>query len=97
MEKFSIRKTYSEPLMKSLHSDTFPLDEFHHSTKNHYWAIKKDGDHVGFCILTILDTDIAFLSRAGLMESARGRGLHRKMILVRERYARSKGVKSIIT
>ena len=94
---FSIKQTTRIDRVHALHSDTLPEDEQYIRSGNRYWLVKKGRKEVGFAILTILDKEIAFLSRAGLLPCARGKGLHTRLIRVRERYARKHGIKKIIT
>lgn len=89
-KKYKIFKTINEFLIRALHSEIFPDDEFYESEgEKIYWLVQDQlNDIVGFCILSLLDDGIVFMARAGLYEGARGKGLHQRMIKVRERHAR---------
>lgn len=66
---------------------------------NVYWALWHEGEMVGYCSVRPSQTEknAAFLSRAGLLPSARGRGLQRRMVRVRERWAKDNGFERTIT
>ncbi len=57
---------------------------------NALWIARNDtGALVGFCIATYIHLDkCVFLSRAWVAPEARGQGLQRRMIAVRERWAK---------
>ncbi len=97
--KFSIRQTEDEEAIQKLQKKIMPSDRWY-STPNRvkYW-LAYDGNRkpVGFCILTLLDHGIAFLSLSGVLVSARGNGLQTRMIRAREKYARKEGYSQIIT
>lgn len=97
-KKFKIRRTNDIGLIKKLHKQTFPEDHFYNSKKNNYWLVYDENNKpVGFCMLSEWSHGIGFLSRAGLLECAQGNGLHKRMIRVRERKAKSLGIDVIIT
>lgn len=96
--KFNIIKSENEALIKSLHSDVFEFDSFCENSDNQYWVIRTENKFpAGFCILTKLSDDIAFLSRSGVLKKYRGNKLQKRMIRTREKYARKMGFKSVIT
>lgn len=95
--KFKIRRTHDCELVESLHAKIFPTDDWYNNEKSVYWIVWKDKEPVGFCMLAPFDDNIVFLSRAGLLEVATGKGLHGRMIRVRERFAREYKFSSIIT
>lgn len=97
-----IKRTHDEELIRQLHKETFPSDEFYESEKNIYWIAiakysTKEDEPVGFCIATELDHGIIFLSRAGIVYKVRGKGLQKRLINTRVNYARRNGFKQVIT
>jgi len=94
-----VKKSDDKNLVIELHKKTFPCDEFDDSPSNEYWIVWNGKTPVGFCILRPLklDKDSVFLSRAGLLYEARGKGLHRRMITVRLRWAKKNGYTSALT
>ena len=61
-----------------------------------WWLARLGRKVVGFAGM-LVDGDTAFLSRAGVIESARGRGIHHAMIRARVSYARSVGCTQVLT
>ena len=94
---YRIRRTNNEFLVRALNAEIFPQDDFYEHEGNIFWIVKKGKEDVGFFQATDCGDGVMFLSRCGLLESARGQGLHKRMIRTRERYARKHGFESIIT
>ena len=83
-----------------MHKETFPNDEFDYTVDTEAWLVFDENNKpVGFCTIRPVktDKDTVFLSRAGLLFSARGKGLHKRMITVRLNWARKYGFKMCIT
>jgi len=98
MDKISIRKTDNEDLIYRLHTRIFPDDDFYYHNNNYYWLVNKGDKVVGFCIATIWTANrYIFLSRAGVIVSERGRNLQRRMIRVREQFARRNNINLLLT
>lgn len=97
MSDYSIRLTKNIDIVKELHAKTFPADSFDQIKNSTYWLVWCNDEPVGFCSVRELDREILFLSRAGLLHSARGHGLHKRMIQVRIRWAIRQGYGKIIT
>lgn len=98
MSKFQIRKTSNQDLVNGLHKEIFPDDELYTETDGvQHWIVWKGAFPVGFCTVRNIGSGIAYLARAGLLSSVRGRGLHKRMVIVRERWARRMGLKQVIT
>jgi GNAT superfamily N-acetyltransferase len=79
--------------LTDLHKQCFPCDEMPAFNKG-YWWIVYDGDlPIGFCGLThVTSWDAAgYLSRGGVIDEYRGKGLQRRMINVRVQKARKVG------
>ncbi len=63
------------------------------------WLLWESDTPVGFCTArTVLgDPQTVFLSRSGILPIARGKGLQRRMIDVRLRWAREIGATTVVT
>lgn len=63
------------------------------------WLLRAaDGTVAAFCSAVLVDGgEAAFLSRAGVSEAWRGRGLQRAAIRLRERWAREQGAARCVT
>lgn len=94
---FTIKQTNNIPIIMALHEETFPDDEQYIYDTNKYWIVCSGKEPVGFTILNVLDDEIGFLARTGISQAARGKGIHKRLIRVRERYARKIGLKYLIT
>lgn len=96
---FVIKKTNNIFLVKEIHKACFPYDQFYDHEGNHYWIayIKHNHEPIGFCIGTDIGDKTMFLSRAGILLKWRGNGLHRRLIKVRERFAKKNNFECIIT
>lgn len=92
-----IRATKDIETVRKLHKQTFPSDEFYEHKKNKYWIAYDDGRPIGFGIATDYGHNILFLSRAGVISKYRGRGIHKRLINVRLRFAKRNRFKSVIT
>lgn len=94
---YSIRRTEDEQTVYALHLLIFPCDEWEPSDA--YWLVRDEhGEPVGFCSTKYLAAEkTVFFSRAGLLPRARGNGLQRRMIQVRERWAASIEAEAIVT
>lgn len=97
MSDYSVRLTENVDIVKELHAKTFPLDHFDQIKNSTYWLVWNNDRPVGFCSVRKLDQKILFLSRAGLLGCARGKGLHKRMIQVRVRWAIRQGYDKLIT
>lgn len=100
--KITIRKTTNQNIIKDLHKRTFPTDEYYEHENNLFWLVTihyetREPEHVGFAILTPWENSICFLSRAGLLEKVRGKGLHQKLIKRRISYAKKLNLSALIT
>lgn len=93
---FAIRKTNNIPLVEVVHLEILPDDTMPDNAI--YWLVWTECyDPVGYCALTIVDAEIVFMSLCGLFPEARGHGLQKRMLTVREKWARRKGYKIVIT
>ena len=98
--EFTLKPTSDEDLISYLHKLVFPADHIYNTINEVYHWIVYDKDMkipAGFCTGTKINSDTMFLARAGLLDFACGNGLHKRMLIVRERKARKLGLKQIIT
>lgn len=98
--KVTLRRSDDVQTAYALHLILFPEDEWEDETLGNVYWIAKDstGTPVGFCAARWSSFDgWVFLSRAGVLPCARGHKLQRRMIRVRERWARSVGATGVLT
>ena len=95
--KYFLRISTDLSTVKKLNKETFPHDECDITSNSKFWLLFHKGNAVGFCSVRPVSRTILFLSRAGLQWNHRGRGLHRRMIKARIKYARKHNFKTIIT
>lgn len=87
-------------LLHRLHDDIFGDSAPQIDTNyGHHWVVYNGADPVGFAclVMSTLASDVGYLKRAGVMPVARGYGLQRKLIAVREAQARRNGWSRMIT
>lgn len=93
-----IRKTNNIDLVKGLLKEIFPSDEIDVAENDQLWIVwNEEKSPVGFCSLRPLEEGIAYLNWAGLLDEAKGQGLHKRMIRARESWAKKNNYKQIIT
>lgn len=95
-----LKKVHNRDACKALHKCILPDDSWKPKKNEQYWLLYDDENMpVGFCSCHSLMPweNTVFLSRSGLLESARGFGQQRKMIRARVRWARRTGHKVVIT
>jgi len=95
--RYTIRKCEDIELVKKLHTEIFPSDEWYESSRSVIWVVWFKKEPVGFCMLSETDNGFVFYSRAGVKRDHRGNGFQVRMLRVRERYARKCGFKKAIT
>lgn len=66
---------------------------------HHWWHVMDEDEPVAFCSLYIYPDlpETAFLSLSGVLPSHRGKRIQKKMIKHRVKFARSQGVKRLIS
>lgn len=76
-----------------------PHDRPYFPNRGTYWIGYDRGEPIAFCIVapSLRWGDTVYLARAGVMPSHRGQGLQKRMILIRERWARRNGYTWAIT
>ena len=97
MSEYIVRKTDKFDLILSLNRKIFPCDDLEICDNTVGWIIWHNKTPVGFCTMRMLTHRIAYMDRAGILEEHRGKGLHKKLLRVRESYARRQNYKEIIT
>jgi len=87
-------------IIKKIHSEYFAggqreCPEFHGA----WWVFSLDGDVVGFAgiHLSTRYKKTAYLCRVVVVDRFQGRGIHKRLVRVRERWARRNGIQWIIT
>ena len=92
-------RTNDIPNIKRLHKRFFPRDILPKIDDNNtYWFFLVNNKVSGFCILRIIEPkSIAFLCRSGVEKRYSGYGVQKRMIRIREIYARRQGIKRMIT
>lgn len=82
--------------MRELEESLFPEDEYYDIGNAIWWLLWDGKDAVGYCGVRMY-ADSAYLARAALLPEFRGRGLQRRMVQAREKYAVDKGIKLMLT
>ena len=95
----TIRKTKRIHLIEVLDASCFGSEKILYTDlMNSVWFIAKiDGVVVGYAGIRIVDGVTGYLSRAGVIEGFRGKGIQSKLIRARERWAKKQGLRSLIT
>ncbi len=93
----TIEKTAA--LLHWLQLEILPMDVPAATDQGHWWVVLKDGQPVGFAGLYQSSTwsDAGYLCRSGVLPLARGQGLQKRLLRVREIKGRSLGWKWLIT
>jgi GNAT superfamily N-acetyltransferase len=94
---YKIRKTLRFEDIIILNNLIFPCDPLEIDEKSRAWLVSHKDKPAGFCTMRMLDDGIAFMDRGGILDEHRGNGIHKRLIKVRERYARSQQCNCIIT
>ena len=86
-------------ILGDLQAEILPLDAAEDVTKGYWWLAYVDNVPVAFCSLTLSSrwTDTGYLNRAGVLDGYTGKGIQKKLIRVRERYAKKLGWKWLIS
>lgn len=92
----SIERCRDAELIVTLHQDLLPSDEI--PEWDAAWVAWEEDRAVGFATAKLADAGTAmFLQRSGVRPVARGQGLQRRLIRVRERWARARGIRRSVT
>lgn len=92
---YRIRRTRDIDLCRDLHKSIFPDDDFYDAPDAVWWvAYDEQRVPVGFAAVRLLletQRGAAFLARCGVARAARGNGLQKRFLRLRENYARRSG------
>ena len=85
--------------LESLQKVCLPYDDWIFPEDGTWWIGYDNKQAVAFCLIKPSSqwNDTAYLARSGVLYYWRGRGLQKKMIRIREKHARSRGHKWIIS
>lgn len=99
MGAISIRRSRDEVTLLTLQKECLPGDEPLDARKGDWWVAEMDGEPVAFACLRPDRSDPAtgYLARAGVLPKARGQGLQKRLIRVREARAKALGMKVVVT
>lgn len=91
--------TDTAKLLRALQKTCLPYDAPYMDKSAWYWVGFWRETPVAFCILapSVRWADCVYLARAGVVSEFRGRGLQKKMITLREKWARKQGYKWAVT
>jgi GNAT superfamily N-acetyltransferase len=91
--------TDSKPMLLRLQKLCLPYDKAYCSAGGVWWVGFEGDNAVAFCVVAPSKRwlDTAYLARAGVIASHRGKGLQKRMITLRERYAKRNKFKWVIT
>jgi RimJ/RimL family protein N-acetyltransferase len=65
--------------------------------KEAFWLVHRGNRPAGFCSVADIGYGVAYFSAAAVEKWARGGGLQRRMIRVRLRWARRRGLRTVVT
>lgn len=93
IERLDLQDTTACAAVVRLHKKCFPADDVLEPTYGYWWVVKNKTDIVGFAAMRLSTRwgDTGYLWRAAVAPLHRGRGLQRRLILVREKLARKLG------
>jgi GNAT superfamily N-acetyltransferase len=95
-----VSKPEVEAAIKWLQSHTFAADEQLDISTGHWWIARNENNEpVAFAALLPVPSfpGAAYMARCGVITTYRGKGLQRKLLLKREKFARASGYKHVIT
>lgn len=84
-------------LLDFLDLSTLPGDEPYDKVGSVWWIAYEGKTPVGYAGIKRWGSTMAFLCRAGVLKEYRGRGLHARLLRVREAWAKRLGLKTLIT
>jgi len=79
-----------------LQKTTLPSDDIRPLANDEWWIAYQDGVPVGFAAFNFCDSTTGYLSRSGVLYSARGHGLQKRLIKTRLNYAKRNGVTVVL-
>jgi GNAT superfamily N-acetyltransferase len=80
-------------LLKRLQKDCLPYDKVYDVSNGAWWVAYQDGKPIAFAgvVRSSRWNDTGYLCRSGVIRSARGRGVQKRLIRVRQLYAKKMG------
>jgi len=93
IKKIKLTDTAATKAIVRLHKQFSPDDDVLEPTEGYWWVVKYQTDVVGFAAMrrSTRWSDTGYLWRAAVAPLHRGRGIQKRLILVRERMARRLG------
>lgn len=91
-----IRQTEDLELVQELHRLAFPTAGWE-GDEGTFWIAWESGKPIGFCSAHVHPDGTVFLSRAAVMGVAQGKGIQRRMITARMRWAVAEGANQCVT
>lgn len=95
--KYRIKKIDDTDAMREIHKLAFSGDRWPGDDHEFWVAFDEHGAIAGFAAAVLLTAECVFLSRSAVTVQAKGSGLHRKMIDVRMKWARSERARLVVT
>jgi GNAT superfamily N-acetyltransferase len=96
--KFKVRMTTDMDLIRSINDEIFTEDKLELDEKTVAWvAWTEDEKPAAFCTARKLTHGILYMDRGGVYSKYRKQGIHRKLIKVRENFAKKNGYSKVIT
>lgn len=93
-----VRCPKNSETLSELDKKIFPDCSGFAEPRSAWWLVyNEDGKAIGFAGVSILHAERAFLCRCGLLPEARGYGLQKRLIRLRESYCRKRDIKTIVT
>jgi GNAT superfamily N-acetyltransferase len=85
--------------LADLQTTVLPSDVPYPTDRGAWWLVYDDGKPVAFAGVVPFTRwcDCAYLCRAGVLPTHRGKGLQKRLIALREQYARRVGMKWVVT
>jgi GNAT superfamily N-acetyltransferase len=99
LKRVDIRKESVQTKLSVLQNKCLPFDTPYDTNFGSWWIASQDGVDIGFAglVRTVSWIDCGYLCRAGVVPTARGQGLQKKLIHVRLRQAKTLGWKWVVT
>jgi GNAT superfamily N-acetyltransferase len=97
IRKVDGRKESTAHCLLWLQHETLPMDDPLPADEGHWWIAYQGGNPVAFASLKELADGVCYLSRAGVLPHARGKGLQKRLIRTRIRHAKRVGADTVVT
>lgn len=92
-----IKQSKNYDLIKKINKDIMPQDELVCDEHTTAWICYVDGEIAGFCTLRSLSHGIVYFDRGGVYPKYQGKGIHSRLVSVRERFSKASGASKMIT